>query len=313
MAIGRIINKPCPGGISILKISLTVMLNSILVWTTQVNGAPITFNTALPVAKGEFVAREQWVVSQSGDDPSGAGRDRTEASVVTALGYGLTGQWALFGVLPYRDIDLDTTSGGQRVTRSNHGIGDLSLFTRYTAYQHDQPGRTFRVAPFGGVKVPTGNDDAGDGLGMLPASVQVGSGSWDYFAGVVLTYQTLKYQFDSQFSYRVNSEANGIEAGDIARLDGSYQHRLWRSGVQGVPDYLYGVIEVNLIHQIKNRLNNRKNLNSGGTQLFLAPGIQCVTKRWILEGAVQVPLLQGMYGTALENDYIVRAGARFNF
>ena len=32
--------------------------------------ALITFNTALPVAKGEFVMREQIVVNQSGTDPS---------------------------------------------------------------------------------------------------------------------------------------------------------------------------------------------------------------------------------------------------
>lgn len=302
-------NRTSPGR----TIIPAIMLIPVLVWISQAIGAPITFNTALPVAKGEFVAREQLVVNRSGDDPSSADRDRTEVAAVTALGYGLTGQWALFGVLPYRDIDLDLTSTGQRVTRSNNGFGDLSLFARYTAYQHDQPGRTVRVAPFAGVKAPTGKDDARDSLGILPASVQVGSGSWDYFGGVVLTYQTLQYQFDGQLSYRVNNEAKGFEAGDVARLDGSYQHRLWRSGAQGVPDYLYGVIEVNLIHQDRNRLNGSEDPNSGGTQVFLTPGIQYVTKRWILEGAVQVPIVQNLNGTALENDYIVRAGVRFNF
>lgn len=313
MVMKKTRNKPSECRIFVLGIIPAVLLIPTLVWTSQVIAAPITFNTALPVAKGEFVAREQLVVNRSGDDPSGADRDRTEVAAVTALGYGLTGRWALFGVLPYRDIDLDLTSTGQRVTRSNDGFGDLSSFARYTAYQHDRPGRTFRVAPFVGVKAPTGSDDKSDRLGTLPASVQVGSGSWDYFGGVVLTYQTLQYQFDSQLSYRVNNEANGFAAGDIARLDGSYQHRLWRSAAQGVPDYLYGVMEVNLIHQDNNRRNGSENPDSGGTQLFLTPGIQYVTKRWILEGAVQVPVVQDLNGTALENDYIVRAGVRFNF
>ncbi len=39
--------------------------------------APLTFNTALPVAEDEFVFRGQVVLEQSGDDPSGADRDRT--------------------------------------------------------------------------------------------------------------------------------------------------------------------------------------------------------------------------------------------
>lgn len=129
----------------------------------------------------------------------------------------------------------------------------------------------------------------------------------------MLTWQTLKYQADAQISYRVNDEANAFEAGNIARLDGSYQHRLWRSGAEGVPDYLYGVIEVNFIHQNKNRINGIDDPNSNGTRLFLSPGIQYVTRRWILEGAVQVPVVQDLNRTALENDYIIHAGMRFNF
>ncbi|MGN2393589.1 hypothetical protein ACTFO6_19110, partial [Pelomicrobium sp. G1] len=51
-------------------------------------GAPITFNTAMPVAKGDFVFRELIVVGRSGDDPDGAGRDFRGTAAVTALGYG---------------------------------------------------------------------------------------------------------------------------------------------------------------------------------------------------------------------------------
>ena len=47
--------------------------------------------------------------------------------------------------------------------------------------------------------------------------------------------------------------------------------------------------------------------------LYLSPGLQYVTKRWIVEGGVQVPVVQNLNGLALENDYVVRAGFRFNF
>lgn len=277
-------------------------------------GAPITFNTALPVAKGEFVFREQGVVVQSGDDASSADRDRTETAAVIALGFGIYHNLAVFGVLPYRDIKLKLTSSGQQLNRDTRGFGDLNLFGRYTAYQNDQPGQTLRIAPFIGVKMPTGKDDARDGQGTLPPSAQVGSGSWDLFAGTVLTFQTLQYQIDSQISYRAHREANDFEAGDIARLDASLQYRLWPDRLgHGVPDYLYGVLETNLLYREKNKISEVKDANSGGTQWFLSPGIQYVTKRWILEGAVQIPVLQNLNGTALENDYIIRAGVRINF
>ena len=43
------------------------------------------------------------------------------------------------------------------------------------------------------------------------------------------------------------------------------------------------------------------------------PVLQYVTKRWIVEAAVQVPIVQDLNGTALENDYVVRVSFRVNF
>ena len=283
-------------------------------WISEAASAPITFNTALPVAKGEFVSRTQLIASQSGKDPSGADRDRTSRALAQVLGYGISPKLVVFGVLPFVDNELKITSGGQRVTRSASGIGDLTVFGRYTVHQKDQPGRTLRVGPFFGVKAPTGEDDETDTLGPVPSSVQVGSGSWDALAGVVATYQTLRYQVDGQFSYRANNEANGFEAGDVARVDASLQYRLRpRTLTGGVPAFLYGVVEVNLVDRDKNQVGGIEDPNSGGTTLFLTPGIQYVTNRWIIEGAVQIPVSQDLNGTALENDYIARISGRFNF
>jgi hypothetical protein len=277
-------------------------------------GAPVTFNTALPVGGGEFVARGMVVVNQSGEDPGTADRDRNATSLVTVLGYGVTHKLALFGVLPYVDKELDHTVSGSRVKRMSAGVGDVTVFARYTLVQRDQPGRTFRVAPFAGVKAPTGDDDDRDSLGRLPASVQPGSGAWDVFGGVVATFQTFAFQADGQMSYRVKGEANGVDPGDELRLDGSLQYRLWpRQLGNGVPSFLYGVLESNLVHRDRNEVNGSDDANSGGTTLFLSPGLQYVTKRWIVEGVVQLPVVQNLHGTALENDYVLRAGFRFNF
>jgi hypothetical protein len=283
-------------------------------WVSPALAAPQTFNTALPVAKGEFVFREQFVLDQSGDDPSAADRDRTAWALVSVLGYGATPDLALFGIVPYVDKTLKATQGGVRRERSASGLGDASLFGRYTVYHRDWPGRTLRVAPFVGLELPTGEDDERDGFGRLPPSVQPGSGSWDPFGGLVLTYQTLDFQVDAQASYKANTQANGFEFGDVARLDGSLQYRLWpRELGAGVPGFLYGVLEANLIHQDKNRTGGSNDPNSGGLSLFVLPGLQYVTKRWIVEAGVQIPVVQDLNGTALEKDYILRAGFRFNF
>lgn len=285
-----------------------------LLWAVDSVGAPMTFNTALPVAEGEFVFREQVVLDQSGDDPSGADRDHMAWSAVSVLGYGVNSDLSLFTAVPYVDKRLELIDSGARRARSARGLGDISVFARYTAFKNNFRGGSFRVAPFAGVEAPTGADDESDSFGRLPASVQPGSGSWDPFAGVVATYQVLDFQVDAQASYRANTEANGFEFGDVTRVDASLQYRLWpRVLGAGVPGFLYGVLETNLIHQGKNQSAGSDDPNSGGLSLFVLPGVQYVTRRWIVEGGVQLPVFQNLNGTALEKEYIVRAGFRLNF
>jgi len=284
-------------------------------WVEPGSAAPQTFNTALPVAEGEFVIREQFLYLEATGDAGPAGRELRVLGAVSVLGYGVTGKLAVFGMLPYLDkkLEFETPTGG-RLTRDTAGIADARLFGRYTVYRDDAPGRTFRIASFLGLELPTGDDDDADSLGTLPAPLQLGSGSTDSFGGIVLTWQTLDYQIDVQASYIANTEANGFEFGDIARLDASLQYRLWpRELGSGTPAFIYGVLEANLIRKSENEIAGREDTDSGGTTLFLSPGVQYVTRRWIVEGIVQVPLVQDLHGVALEDDFAVRAGFRFKF
>jgi len=292
-------------------------LKSITVGALMANttcGAPVTTNTALPVGGGEYIARGMVVVSQSGEDPGTADRDHRATTLVSVLGYGVSHKLALFGVLPYVDKELDLTVAGSRVTRAASGLGDASVFARYTVLQRDNPGQTFRIAPFAGFKAPTGDDDRGDFIGTLPPSVQPGSGAWDVFGGIVTTWQTFAWQVDGQVSYRVRNAANGIDPGNVLRVDGSLQYRLWpRQLGDGIPSFLYAVIEANFVRRDRTEVNGSDDADSGGTTWHLSPGLQYVTKRWILEGVVQLPVTQNLHGNALKNDYVLRVGARFNF
>lgn len=276
--------------------------------------APITFNTALPVHEGGWVLREQFVTLKAADDPTPADRDMRVSGVLSVLGYGVTRDFALFGMLPWFDKRLEMDMGGQDVTRQEQDFGDFMLMGRYTAYESNAPGRTFRIAPFLGVKAPTGDDAARDSLGRQPPPVQPGSGSWDFFGGAVATWQTLDFQVDGQVNYRANREANGFQAGNVTAVDASLQYRLWpRSLGSGVPAFLYGVIEANLVHAARDRIGGMNDSNSGGTTLFLSPGMQYVTRKWIVEAGVQIPVVQHLNGTALETDYVFTTGFRINF
>ncbi len=292
-----------------------VMIASVMAFVSiGVNAAAITFNTALPVAKDAFVNREQLIARRFKNDPSPMDRDLNVNGLISVLGYGINAKLALFAAVPYFDKTLDLTAMDQQFTRSTRGVGDSKLFARYTFLQHDERSKTFRIAGFGGFKAPTGNDNKIDSLGRLPMPLQSGSGAWDYFAGVVMTYQTLDYQIDSQLSYSQKGNANNFNAGNEARADISFQYRLSPQQLSSdTHSFLYGVLEANIINQSNNRLSGINDPNSGGTTLYLTPGIQYVTMKYILEAAVQVPVIQNLNGSALETDYIFTTGFRVNF
>ena len=276
--------------------------------------APITFNTALPVAKEELVFRVQTKFLRSTDDPSSADRELTVWSVPVVAVYGFTEKLALFGILPVLDKEMKLNSSSGRVSRGDTGIGDFTAMARFTAWKKDLPGRTTRLAPFIALEMPSGDDNEADSLGRLPQPLQLGSGSWDPSIGLVLTRQSLSRQIDVSLSYKFNTEANNFEFGDVGRFDLSYQHRVWPATLSGgVPGFLYGVLESNLIWQDKNEVNGVDDNNSGGVTWHLAPGIQYVTKRTVAEFAVQVPVVQNLNGSGLENDFIATLSFRMNF
>ncbi len=228
-----------------LKISIKALVWVLLLaaGAARSEAAPITSSTALAVAEGEFILREQVVVLRSTDDPGPKDRDLRVLTVPSVLVYGATRNLTLFGIVPYVDKTLDeTTSTGQRQRRGDSGIGDVILLSRYTLYSVDRLGETRRFAPFVGLKLPTGDDDDRDSLGLLPQTLQLGSGSWDPIMGTIFTWQTFDWEFDSAVQYRFNTEANNFEFGDQARLDLSFQYRLWpRELGAGVPALVYGV------------------------------------------------------------------------
>lgn len=302
-------NRPS-AGVSVLIGAL------LLTGVSWVQAAPNTFNTALPVAEGQYLWREQLVLRERSDNGP-MERDVSVKALGSVLGYGVTSRFAVFGMVPYSfNKELDVTTPMGRVERDTSGFGDVSLFGRYTLYKKDYTGSTFRVAPVFGLTAPTGDDNDSDRFGELPRPLQAGDGAWDGFGGVVTTYQTLQYQVDGQLLYRENGRHEGFARGDETRFDASLQYRIWpRSlkGVPGTPAFVYALLESNVIHRERDELQSGTAADSGGIQWLLAPGLQYVSRSWIVEGTVQLPVAEEPNGDAIEDDYIVRVGFRRNF
>ena len=299
------------------SVSVLALIGSLLLTgENTAQAAPNTFNTALPVAQGQYLWREQLVLRERSDDGP-LDREVSVQALGSVLGYGVTSKFAVFGMVPYffnKELDVTTPMG--RVERDTAGFGDISLFGRYTLYKKDFTGSTFRVAPVFGLTAPTGDDNDRDRFGELPRPLQAGDGAWDVFGGAVVTYQTLQYQVDGQLLYRENGRHDGFARGDETRFDASLQYRIWprsMKGVPGTPGFVYALLESNLIHRERDDVGSGTDANSGGTQWLLAPGLQYVSRGWIVEGTVQLPVAEDPRGDAIEDDYIVRVGFRRNF
>lgn len=273
---------------------------------------PITFNTALPVSRGEFLFQET-LMYRSMYDGTVMPDMRAEARVgVSVLAYGVTGKLTLFGMIPYMDKTLDMTTPMGAVQRTNHGLGDSTFFARYTIWQDNHAGSSFRIAPILGVVAPTGRYTYRDTLGVQPQMFQPGSGTWGALGGVVATYQTLDYEFDTSLSYKGFGRHAGYSPGDVAEFDASFQYRLLpRALGAGVPHFLYGVLETNLIHTAHSVGSPFP--PSGGTEWFVDPGLEYVTPRWVLQGAIEIPVRRNVPAGALRDHPIYNVAIRFNF
>jgi len=274
-----------------------VFVISCVVVSGFTQAAPIATNTALPLSDEELIVRQQLVVARSSGRPGAQTQiDRLESR--TVFGYGVTSRLALFSVLPVVQINRDFGN----VNDSEFGLGDAALFARYEVFRADKPGRTVRIAPYAGIRVPTGRDG------------KTGDGSVDFFGGIVATVASTQWVLDSQVRYDDNREADGFKRGDLVTLESSFQLRLAPAQVVfDTKGFVFGVIELSATKSERNRVGGVIDPNSGGFQLSVTPGIQYSTRRWIADFGVKLPLVSDLNGSALESDFAVLTSIRVNF
>ncbi len=264
--------------------------------------AGINTNVALPVREGGFVYRTQVRFISASDDPSPMNRDIEAYVVPNVLVYGATSQTTLFGILPYIFKSVERDSGGLREEDRTNGFGDLTFLLRQTVYARDAVQRTSRLGLIGGLEIPVGSED-------------FSSHSTDFILGGVYTLQTGRHEFDADLLYKVNTEARDLDLGEELQYDVAYELRLfpWQWPERGTPSQLFAVIEVNGRSIERARSNGMELDDSGGTLVFLSPGIQWVTQRVIYEASLQVPVIQNLNGSQVETDFVATAGVRIQF
>ena len=262
--------------------------------------APATFITALPVSQDQLLARFSVNPTWSGDSsaPSGGTQLENTQFPETFL-YGLTDKIALA---------LDTRQGFSSMSEglpqgrsdmSASGFGDTLIFARYTLFDWDSPGSTFRIAPLVGAYLPTGYYNKSNSSGLLPQSLQNGSGSVDSFLGLTAAFYNRNYGFSWDATWRHNPPASGgFDLGDESRTDGEFEFRLWPHSLPSsyLPDELWGVVETNLIWNNRSQIDGSVDSASGGFSWLFWSGFDYATLYWEFGAEVGVPVVQNLNG-----------------
>jgi hypothetical protein len=214
--------------------------------------------------------------------------DERETELGLELTYGLTGDWAAGIELPYQ-FSKDGPDDAS-------GIGDASLFTKYRFWRHDTLGAQETAAVLAKVKFASGDEDE------TPAT---GSGSTDAILGLSYGYESRKWYRWASIRYRRNGENdNGLRRGDKVLVD----------LVGGIRPKLTGYLEPDTVWllELNGEFGRRAEFkgselsNTGGTEVFVSPGLFWTKRNFAVKAGVQIPVLSNLHGRQDNSDYRAR-------
>ncbi len=196
--------------------------------------------------------------------------------------YGVNSNWTVGMDLPYE------TGGSDNVS----GTGDFGLKTKYRFWRQAGPGTLRSLTALGQVSFDTG-------------SAQVGTGSTDYLAALAYGYESIKWYRWASVGYRINTRGTGgLRRGNrlFLNLVGG-----WRPGipVYTMPDTVF-VVGLNAEITQRNRLNGVDQQNTGGTELFVSPGIIWTYGHVNLRPGIQIPIYSHLNGHQPATDFRFR-------
>lgn len=273
----------------------------------RAQGPPI--NTDTPIMLGlqgrgvrtfGKIVRKATLLQDGEAIPDPMERSITAWIVPVAIPYNVfSDKFQIGAVVPFMTIDADS----RQSDAASSGIGDVRLFAKYLVYQFDRKGKTIRLAAKAGVKLPTGDDE------KQPA---LGTGSTDYFFSAVAGWIESRVGVYVEGIYHLNTSRGAIDFGNSVFYNLALSYRLLPVVYETYPSpQLNGYLEINGSTRNHNSINRQQDDNSGGSMVFLSPGIQYVGgRRWLVEASVQIPLIDEPNGTQLGTEWTLSLGAR---
>lgn len=216
-----------------------------------------------------------------------------------ALPYNFTDRLQVAAIVPF----LNATASSRAQSASNFGLGDLRFYAKYVWYQSDGRNKTFRIASRADVKLPTGEQNKAPALG---------TGSTDVAFSSVAGWIEDRVGLYLEGGYSLNTSSGAVNYGNSVFYNLAVGYRLLPAVYETYPSpQLNGFLELNGTTTARNTVGSVRDANSGGTTLFLSPGLQYVGGRlWLVEASYQYPIVREPNGTQLAVSGTVSLGVR---
>ena len=251
------------------------------------------------------------------------------------------------GIMNANDMSGLMSPDGINRRGNSAGFGDVTMLGQYRFHNNAQTGTS--AAVLFGFKAPTGSTNQRDLFGNLfNAEFQPGSGSWDGLLGAAFTKRTGRWSFDvSALYYLITNGTQNTNLGDRLLFGAAVSYRLVgatgsakeielheycmqprnqlqehclyhanhdHSDMKKTPYTLDLVLELNGEWHDKQLIAGIPDPNSGGTTVYLSPGVRIGFDRFSGFVSVGVPVLNEHNGVQSKPDFRVLngIGARLN-
>lgn len=240
-----------------------------------------------------------------------------DRSLVVRAGtaYAVSDTWTVGADLPFvsnHDLREGVDDGGPDVELNGdqEGLGDLALFAQWK-FHDDAQARVYASLYFG-AELPTGKtDERSSGGERLEPDHQPGSGSVDAFAGLACTKGFGSSTFGASVLYTFAGDGSqDSNLGDVLRANAGFG---WSPSADPQSAQWRWMLEVNAQWHERMRMDGAVDDDSGGVQVFLAPGLRVTSSSHVSWFAsVGVPLHQDLHGEQSETDFRASIGVGFS-
>ncbi len=201
----------------------------------------------------------------------------------------------------------------------SEGIGDVTLLGQYRFYNNQASGT--EAALLFGVKAPTGktSERTSEG-GLFEAEFQPGSGSWDGMFGAALSQRVGGWSFHTNGLFIVaGTGTQATNLGNRFHYNAAVAYRLIGEAPHAhapgtAPHYhaptfsLDGMVEINGEWQDFQTVAGVRDPNSGGTTIYLSPGVRASYGNVGGFLSVGIPIVRDLNGLQALPDYRVLFG-----